>query len=69
MNNYAPDINLIDLLQGVVVEHIEGSENQKIHSLELDSREIKQGACFFAIRGAQSDGHKFVRQAIEKGES
>ncbi|MEC8738528.1 MAG: UDP-N-acetylmuramoyl-L-alanyl-D-glutamate--2,6-diaminopimelate ligase [Bacteroidota bacterium] len=67
MNNYAPDINLIDLLQGVVVEHIEGSENQKIHSLELDSREIKQGACFFAIRGAQSDGHKFVRQAIEKG--
>jgi UDP-N-acetylmuramoyl-tripeptide--D-alanyl-D-alanine ligase len=33
----------------------------------IDSREIKPGAVFFAVKGERLDGHQFVGQALEKG--
>ncbi|HYK05238.1 MAG TPA: UDP-N-acetylmuramoyl-tripeptide--D-alanyl-D-alanine ligase [Thermoanaerobaculia bacterium] len=36
-------------------------------SVIIDSREIKPGAVFFAIKGERLDGHEFVGQALEKG--
>jgi UDP-N-acetylmuramoyl-tripeptide--D-alanyl-D-alanine ligase len=33
----------------------------------IDSRTIKPGEVFFAVRGERMDGHDFVAQAIEKG--
>jgi UDP-N-acetylmuramoyl-tripeptide--D-alanyl-D-alanine ligase len=33
----------------------------------IDSRTIKPGEVFFAIRGARQDGHQFVRQSFERG--
>jgi UDP-N-acetylmuramoyl-tripeptide--D-alanyl-D-alanine ligase len=36
-------------------------------SVIIDSREIKPGAVFFAIKGERLDGHDFVGQALEKG--
>jgi len=33
----------------------------------IDSRTIKQGELFFAVKGEKMDGHDFVQQAIEKG--
>jgi UDP-N-acetylmuramoyl-tripeptide--D-alanyl-D-alanine ligase len=36
-------------------------------SVIIDSREIKPGAVFFAIKGERLDGHQFVAQALEKG--
>jgi UDP-N-acetylmuramoyl-tripeptide--D-alanyl-D-alanine ligase len=35
----------------------------------IDSRTIRPGQVFFAIRGAHLDGHRFVRQALERGAS
>lgn len=34
---------------------------------QTDSREIAPGQIFFARRGAETDGHRFVPQAIERG--
>lgn len=37
--------------------------------ISIDSRSIRAGELFFAIRGANHDGHDFIEQAIEKGAS
>ncbi len=38
-----------------------------INGLCYDSRLIKKGDLFFAIKGAHSDGHEFIAQVAEKG--
>lgn len=52
--------SLSDLLSAVKVEEIIGSENKEITSLECDSRKIKLGSLFVAVRGYNVDGHKFI---------
>ncbi len=49
-------------------------ETGELYSLYLqhpdictDSRKIKQGCLFFALRGASFDGNDFAREALEKG--
>lgn len=34
---------------------------------EIDSRAIKDGEIFFALKGENVDGHKYVKSALEKG--
>lgn len=43
------------------------STDQQIHELIEDSRRSAAGALFFALRGATSDGHRFVSAAIDAG--
>lgn len=38
-----------------------------IRGFALDSREVENGDLFLAIKGANVDGHDFVRQALERG--
>lgn len=52
--------SLSDLLSAITVEEIIGSENKEISSLECDSRKIKLGSLFVAVRGYNVDGHKFI---------
>jgi len=40
-----------------------------ITALADDSRRVVPGACFVAVRGAKSDGHRFLRSAVEAGAS
>jgi UDP-N-acetylmuramoyl-tripeptide--D-alanyl-D-alanine ligase len=42
-------------------------QNGKIAAVCTDSRSVKPGDCFFAIRGENFDGHNFVAQALAKG--
>ena len=41
--------------------------NPEIRSLDYDSRRVKDGSLFFAIEGAQTDGHLYIGEALEKG--
>lgn len=52
--------SLSDLLSAITVEEIIGTEDKKITSLESDSRKIKLGSLFVAVRGYNVDGHKFI---------
>ncbi|MBO4994701.1 MAG: UDP-N-acetylmuramoyl-L-alanyl-D-glutamate--2,6-diaminopimelate ligase [Muribaculaceae bacterium] len=52
--------SLSDLLSAITVEEIIGSEDKEITSLECDSRKIRLGSLFVAIRGVNVDGHKFI---------
>ena len=36
-------------------------------NVSIDSRSIKQGDLFVAIKGENFDGHDFIGQALEKG--
>ena len=38
-----------------------------MNDIELDSRKVKQGGLFVAIKGAAADGHQFIDKAIENG--
>ena len=38
-----------------------------IHGLALDSREVKSGDLFIALKGAQTDGAKYIAQAVDRG--
>ena len=58
---------LKELLDDVRALEIENSANPVVGSLTYDSRAVEQGACFFAVRGTQSDGHRYITSAIERG--
>ncbi len=44
-----------------------GSVNTKFDAVSTDTRNIKQGDLFVALRGPNFDGHKFLAQAREQG--
>ncbi|HHW68812.1 MAG TPA: UDP-N-acetylmuramoyl-tripeptide--D-alanyl-D-alanine ligase [Tenericutes bacterium] len=39
----------------------------KINKIKIDSRKIKNGDLFIAIKGKFKDGHNYINEAIEKG--
>ena len=39
----------------------------EIESIEQDSRQVKAGSLFVAVRGTNVDGHSFIAKAIESG--
>jgi UDP-N-acetylmuramoyl-tripeptide--D-alanyl-D-alanine ligase len=41
--------------------------NAEATGYSIDSRTIRRGELFFAVKGEKLDGHKFIDQAIEKG--
>lgn len=48
---------------------VQGGKPERLGKLCFDSREVKENDIFIAIRGTQTDGHKFVVQAAESGAS
>src|SRR5438045_584595 len=58
-------MTFLDLLDGV--EIIAQSGNPQITGVEYDSRRVKGGDVFVAMRGESSDGNRFIEQAIAAG--
>jgi UDP-N-acetylmuramoyl-L-alanyl-D-glutamate--2,6-diaminopimelate ligase len=58
---------LQDILYKVHLKQVAGSTAVPVSSIEIDSRKVKPGSVFVAIRGAQSDGHAFISKAVEQG--
>ena len=48
---------------------VSGPEPDEIGTLTQDSRQVKGGSVFIAIKGFQVDGHTFIDDAIERGAS
>lgn len=55
------------LLETLKDYKLEGNPDQDITGLNYDSRKIKKGDLFVAIKGNVLDGHEFISTAIEKG--
>ncbi|MBA3751921.1 UDP-N-acetylmuramoyl-tripeptide--D-alanyl-D-alanine ligase [Candidatus Dependentiae bacterium] len=44
-----------------------GTELQDFSGISLDSRQLKDGEVYVAIKGQRFDGHDFIEEAVEKG--
>src|SRR2546422_10619831 len=53
-----------DALDGV---RMQGSLDREITGLTDDSRRVSPGGLFVAVKGTQSDGHRFLAQAVAAG--
>ncbi len=42
-------------------------KNELVRGISIDSRTLKPGELFFALKGENTDGHKFAAEAIKKG--
>ncbi len=44
-----------------------GATSVAVNDLQLDSRKVRPGAAFIAVKGAAADGHQFIEKAVENG--
>jgi len=58
-------MNFLDLLNGA--EYLAQQGNPAIAGLDYDSRRVKPGWCFVAIRGETTDGNHFIDAALKAG--
>jgi UDP-N-acetylmuramoyl-L-alanyl-D-glutamate--2,6-diaminopimelate ligase len=58
---------LSEILYKAGMVKIAGNPHIKVSEVQFDSRKIKPGDLFIAVRGTQSDGHLFIEAALEKG--
>lgn len=59
-------MRLADLLEGLELIRVEGNPDTEIDSIVYDSRKARRGSLFVCIQGYVTDGHAFIRQAIEQ---
>lgn len=60
-------MKLQELLKNIKPLRVEGSTDVEITGVNIDSRKIKDGHLFVAMKGTQTDGHKFIPKALELG--
>ncbi len=46
---------------------LSGSPEARVHRVGTDSRQVKAGELFFALRGGRFDGHDFLQEAVRNG--
>ena len=60
-------MKLIELLKYVTPQTIIGNQEIDITGVNIDSRKIEKSHLFVAIKGTQTDGHRFIPKALELG--
>lgn len=60
-------MRLLDLLEKIDYISFENQNDQDFSGVTFDSRKVKNGDIFVAIKGYETDGHKFIDKAIENG--
>ncbi len=60
-------MKLTELLKNVKPLDIRGSQDVEVAGINIDSRKIEKGHLFVAIKGTQTDGHRFIAKAVELG--
>jgi UDP-N-acetylmuramoyl-tripeptide--D-alanyl-D-alanine ligase len=58
---------LQDILDSTGGTLIRGDPGKVFSGISIDSRTIKKGNLFIALRGVRFDGHQFAKEAMEKG--
>ena len=58
---------LEDILKDLSVKRILGDGDKTITGITADSREVKPGFMFIAVKGTNTDGHDFIGKVIDAG--
>ena len=60
-------MKLKEVLNNLDIKSISGDIDIDINNIEYDSRKVSEGTLFVCVKGFNSDGHKYINSAIEKG--
>ena len=60
-------MKLSELLVNVKPLAVDGNSSVEITGVDIDSRKVKSGHLFVAIKGTQTDGHAYIAKAVELG--
>ena len=60
-------MRLKDLMRGLETRQLHGRMSMDIEGIAYDSRQVKEGCVFVAMKGQTADGHDFIREAVERG--
>jgi len=60
-------MKLKQLIADLNTDQISGSTDAEICGVTFDSREVKPGMLFVAIRGTEADGHVYIEKAVDAG--
>ncbi len=58
---------LRDILYKVAIRSVAGGTDGEVSDIQIDSRKVRPGAVFVAVRGSVQDGHRFIDKAVESG--
>lgn len=67
MKGRRPDMKLGHLLEAIPDHHLDGDGGAEITGIAYDSRDVRDGYLFVAIKGHSQDGHAFLNEAAGKG--
>lgn len=59
--------SLKDILSSIELLETRGDLSVSVGSIQFDSRKVKAGDLFVAVKGTHVDGHQFIAKAIEMG--
>ena len=61
-------LSLLEILEATGGGEVGGTQvGETFSTFHTDSRQVKEGGLFFALRGAETDGHRFMADAIANG--
>ncbi|MBQ7156280.1 MAG: UDP-N-acetylmuramoyl-L-alanyl-D-glutamate--2,6-diaminopimelate ligase [Bacteroidaceae bacterium] len=60
-------MKLKELVAKISVAEVKGSLDTDVKGVNIDSRLVKEGHLFIAVKGTQADGHAYIGKAIELG--
>lgn len=60
-------MKLKDILNGIEGLKAKGNLDTEVNSIAHDSRKVKEGTMFIAIKGYETDGHNYITNAISNG--
>ncbi len=67
MSHQRPSMRCHDLIEGLDLKLLSGPVDVEIGGVQHDSRRVKPGDLFVAIKGRKADGHDFIQEALAKG--
>lgn len=62
-------MELETIIKGISIVSLKGSISTDIDNITFDSRSVRKGSLFVAVRGSKSDGHDFIDSAVKSGAS
>ncbi len=60
-------MKLNTLIEALGIQEFDENNNPDILNIQSDSRKVEKGSLFVAVRGTNTDGHKYIDSAVEKG--
>jgi UDP-N-acetylmuramoyl-L-alanyl-D-glutamate--2,6-diaminopimelate ligase len=58
---------LKEILYKVAIRLVVGSTDAEVRDVQIDSRKVKTGSVFIAVKGVKADGHQFIDKAVDAG--